>query len=85
VASKEGNEDIVSLLLENGSDRNIINDDGKTPLQIAQENDQQDCAAVILQNQIANLDEQAQAQGIEEAREALEYLPEDMDIDQVNE
>jgi hypothetical protein len=52
-------------------------------LQIAQENDQQDCAAVILQNQIANLDEQAQAQGIEEAWEALEYLPEDMDIDQV--
>jgi hypothetical protein len=52
-------------------------------LQIAQENDQQDCAAVILQNQIANLDKQAQAQGIEEAWEALEYLPEDMDIDQV--
>jgi ankyrin repeat protein len=43
----EGHEAIVSLLLEKGADPSITNDEGKTPLQYAQEENKQNCVAVF--------------------------------------
>jgi hypothetical protein len=51
-------------LLEKGADPTITNNECKTPLQIAQGNYNPNCVAAILQNQIAKLDEQAQAMNV---------------------
>jgi ankyrin repeat protein len=64
-------ENIVSILLENGADPTITNKDGKTPLQIAQDHNNQNCVAAILRNQIAKLEEQEQAINVVEERLAF--------------
>jgi ankyrin repeat protein len=42
-----GHEAVVSLLLEKGADPIITDENGKTPLQIAQERKKQNCVAVL--------------------------------------
>ncbi len=42
-----GRDTLVKLLLEHGADPTIINKNGKTPLQIAQEKNNQNCVAVL--------------------------------------
>jgi ankyrin repeat protein len=47
LASMEGYEAIVSLLLDKDADPTITDENGKTPLQYAQENNKQNCVAVF--------------------------------------
>jgi ankyrin repeat protein len=46
-ACYNGRDAIVSLLLEMGADPTITDNNGKTPLQIAQENNKQSCVVAI--------------------------------------
>jgi ankyrin repeat protein len=46
-ASRYGHESVIALLLEKDADPSITNDEGKTPLQLAQEKNKQNCVAVL--------------------------------------
>jgi ankyrin repeat protein len=46
-ATNNGKKSIISLLLEKGAHPTITNNKGRTPLQCAQENNNQNCVAVF--------------------------------------
>jgi molybdopterin converting factor small subunit len=70
-ASYNGHESTVSFLLENGADPTITNNDGKTPVQVAQEKNNQKCVAAIEQFQQRQQEEE-QKQKQQEERQRLQ-------------